>query len=45
MIAGREYYYTAHGQLPGVRETQSNLNEVPWGDRAKSDGGAPAPAR
>jgi Xaa-Pro aminopeptidase len=26
MVAGREHYYTAHGQLPGVRETQSNLN-------------------
>jgi Xaa-Pro aminopeptidase len=45
MIAGREHYHTAHGRLPGVRETQSNRNEVAWGDRVTSDGGAPAPAR
>ncbi|MGZ4202154.1 MAG: M24 family metallopeptidase [Thermoleophilaceae bacterium] len=26
MVAGRDHYYTVDGQLPGVRETQSNLN-------------------
>ncbi len=45
MIAGREHYYTAHGQLPGVRETQSNLNQASPADRVPSDGGAPARAR
>ena len=45
MIAGREHYYTAHGQLPGVRETQSNLNQVPLADRVPTDGGAPARAQ
>jgi Xaa-Pro aminopeptidase len=44
MIAGREHYYTAHGQLPGVRETQSNLNQIPLADPVRSDGGAPAQA-
>ena len=26
MIAGREHYYTAHGQLPGIREIDSSAN-------------------
>jgi hypothetical protein len=26
MIAGRRHYYTAHGQLPGVREIESQRN-------------------
>jgi Xaa-Pro aminopeptidase len=26
MVAGRDHYFTVDGQLPGVRETQSNLN-------------------
>jgi Xaa-Pro aminopeptidase len=28
MVAGRRHYYTAHGQLPGIRETQSQKNRV-----------------
>jgi Xaa-Pro aminopeptidase len=28
MIAGRDHYYTAHGQLPGVREIDSSANPV-----------------
>jgi Xaa-Pro aminopeptidase len=28
MIAGRDHYYTAHGQLPGVREIDSSANTV-----------------
>ncbi|HXD59840.1 MAG TPA: Xaa-Pro peptidase family protein [Thermoleophilaceae bacterium] len=44
MIAGREHYYTSRGQLPGVRETQSNLNRSPFADPVTSDG-APAPAQ
>jgi len=28
MIAGREHYYTAHGQLPGIREIDSSANAV-----------------
>jgi Xaa-Pro aminopeptidase len=42
MIAGREHYYTSRGQLPGVRETQSNLNGSQFADPVTSDG---APAR
>jgi len=42
MIAGREHYYTSRGQLPGVRETQSNLNRSQFADPVTSDG---APAR
>jgi len=45
MVAGREHYYTAHGQLPGVRETQSNLNRIPQADALASDGGAPERAQ
>ncbi|HUZ84151.1 MAG TPA: Xaa-Pro peptidase family protein [Gaiellales bacterium] len=26
MVAGRSHYYTVRGQLPGIRETQSNRN-------------------
>ena len=26
MIAGRDHYYTAHGQLPGIREIDSSAN-------------------
>ena len=29
MIAGRRHYYTAHGQLPGVREIESQRNAGP----------------
>jgi len=36
MVAGRDHYFTVDGQLPGVRETQSNLNNPRLG--AESDG-------
>ncbi len=39
MIAGREHYYTAHGQLPGIREIDSSKNQVD----AAASGGAAAP--
>ena len=38
MIAGRSHYYTAHGQLPGIREIDSSANTV----EAASSNGAPA---
>ena len=38
MIAGRSHYYTAHGQLPGIREIDSSANAA---DVAASNG-APA---
>jgi Xaa-Pro aminopeptidase len=28
MIAGRDHYYTVHGQLPGIREIDSSANHV-----------------
>ena len=28
MIAGRDHYYTAHGQLAGIREIESSRNTV-----------------
>jgi hypothetical protein len=28
MVAGRDHYYTVHGQLPGVREIDSSANSV-----------------
>ena len=28
MIAGRDHYYTAHGQLPGIREIESSRNKI-----------------
>src|SRR5579871_1920086 len=37
MIAGRSHYYTAHGQLPGIREIDSSANTV----EAASSNGAP----
>ena len=37
MVAGRHHYYTAHGQLPGIRETQSQRNR-PQEDAADSAG-------
>jgi len=39
MIAGREHYYTAHGQLPGIREIDSSKNQLD----AAANGGAPSP--
>jgi Xaa-Pro aminopeptidase len=38
MVAGRDHYFTVEGQLPGVRETQSNLNNPRVYDTAASDG-------
>jgi Xaa-Pro aminopeptidase len=38
MIAGRSHYYTAHGQLPGIREIDSSANTV----EAAPSNGAPA---
>src|SRR5579872_5115737 len=35
MIAGRDHYYTAHGQLAGIRESDSSANTV---DAAGSNG-------
>jgi Xaa-Pro aminopeptidase len=37
MIAGRSHYYTAHGQLPGIREIDSSANHV---EAAGADGAA-----
>jgi Xaa-Pro aminopeptidase len=39
MIAGRSHYYTAHGQLPGIREIDSSANAA---DVAASNGAPPA---
>ncbi len=32
MVAGRSHYHTAHGPLPGIRETQSQRNREPLAD-------------
>jgi Xaa-Pro aminopeptidase len=32
MVAGRSHYHTAHGPLPGIRETQSQRNRRPAPD-------------
>jgi Xaa-Pro aminopeptidase len=32
MVAGRSHYQTAHGPLPGIRETQSQRNRQPAAD-------------
>jgi Xaa-Pro aminopeptidase len=42
MIAGRDHYYTAHGQLPGIRETDSSANKV---DVAAGNGSPAARSR
>jgi Xaa-Pro aminopeptidase len=39
MIAGRSHYYTAHGQLPGIRENDSSANHI---ETTSTNGAGPA---